>query len=274
MAVKQEVANWELKNWSTIKDLYTPFEGEIVYFESVITGQQNIVSVVGDGSSLVSALAFNEELEIFSSATVDLSSLRITGLKVKIYNSSSSAIQVNVNTSGSPSYEYINAKDNTRAFFDGSDWRVDDGLNNGDIKPFHKNFGGRSREIPWGYVECDGTAISKSWSEDNGQTINDLNGDARFLRGGSTSGTEQADAFQAWQAVIDSGGTTYYGFSDSDAATPDAAAGANYTLNRFNSGQQGAATMIKAGNDGTNGDPRTADETRPVNMTVVYIMKV
>lgn len=263
MAVKQEVANWEIQTWSSIKDTYTPFGGEIVYFESVITGQLNIVSVIGNGSSLVSALAFNEQLEIFTSSTVDLSSLRITGLKVKIHNSSSSAIQVNINTSGSPSYEYINASDTARAFFDGSNWRVDDGLNNGDIKQFHKNFGGRSREIPWGYVECDGTAISKSWSEDDGQTINDLNGDARFLRGGSSSGTEQADAFQGFD------------ISTGERA-PDTAASAPFSYfvatNTPNSGQGKISTTFT--DDGVNGTPRTSTETRPVNMTVVYIMKV
>ena len=40
-----------------------------------------------------------------------------------------------------------------------------------------------------GWVECDGSVLVDSQSSLNGQTIPDLNGDNRFLRGNSTSGT-------------------------------------------------------------------------------------
>ena len=39
-----------------------------------------------------------------------------------------------------------------------------------------------------GWVECDGSVLVDSQSSLNGQTIPDLNGDNRFLRGNSTSG--------------------------------------------------------------------------------------
>ncbi len=41
-----------------------------------------------------------------------------------------------------------------------------------------------------GWVECDGSVLADSQSSLNGQTIPDLNGDNRFLRGASTSGAE------------------------------------------------------------------------------------
>jgi len=39
-----------------------------------------------------------------------------------------------------------------------------------------------------GWVECDGTVLVDALSPMNGQTIPDLNGDNRFMRGASTSG--------------------------------------------------------------------------------------
>jgi len=42
--------------------------------------------------------------------------------------------------------------------------------------------------LPTGFVECDGGVLSDAESPLNGQTIPDLNGDNRFLRGNSTSG--------------------------------------------------------------------------------------
>jgi len=42
--------------------------------------------------------------------------------------------------------------------------------------------------LPEGWVECDGTVLVDALSPLNGQTIPDLNGDNRFLRGNSTSG--------------------------------------------------------------------------------------
>tara|TARA_Y100000310_G_scaffold151386_1_gene150985 strand:- start:1718 stop:2182 length:465 start_codon:yes stop_codon:yes gene_type:complete len=42
--------------------------------------------------------------------------------------------------------------------------------------------------LPEGWALCDGSTISDGNSPLNGQTIPDLNGDNRFLRGNSTSG--------------------------------------------------------------------------------------
>ena len=39
-----------------------------------------------------------------------------------------------------------------------------------------------------GFVECDGSVISDSDSPMNGETLPDLNGDNRFMRGNTTSG--------------------------------------------------------------------------------------
>ena len=57
----------------------------------------------------------------------------------------------------------------------------------GGIVPWAKTLAGVPN-LAEGWVECDGSVLVDSQSSLNGQTIPDLNGDNRFLRGNSTSG--------------------------------------------------------------------------------------
>lgn len=59
----------------------------------------------------------------------------------------------------------------------------------GSIQAWHKDLSGVS--LPDGWVECNGQLLSDPESPLNGETIPDLNGESRFLRGSSTSGTLQ-----------------------------------------------------------------------------------
>ena len=45
----------------------------------------------------------------------------------------------------------------------------------------------KTPKLPDGWVECDGTSLSDSDSPYDGETLPDLNGDERFLRGAATS---------------------------------------------------------------------------------------
>ncbi|MCP4595077.1 hypothetical protein, partial [Neptuniibacter sp.] len=65
----------------------------------------------------------------------------------------------------------------------------------GAIIAWHEDFT-NTPALPDGWVECNGLPLDDPDSVYDGQTIPDLNGDERFLRGSSTSGTEQPDAFQ------------------------------------------------------------------------------
>lgn len=86
-----------------------------------------------------------------------------------------------------------------RAINDGD--RLDDGYFNGlatlmpigGITAWAKSFT-NVPALPDGWLECDGSVISDSDSPLNGQTLPDLNGDNRFLRGNSTSGTTGGSA--------------------------------------------------------------------------------
>ena len=254
--------NYNLYDYSTALKSKVLLSGEHKYFTSVITGQVSPVHVIGDGSTALSGLPFIERLDIYAAANVDLEDLRITGNKVKIHNSSAATITVQTGTTGTPTTENINPKCNVEAFFDGTYWRVEDGAQIGDIKPWHKSFNGGTLSLPWGWVEMDGATLSDAESPFNGATLEDLNGDGRFLRGAATSGTEQADAMQ--------GHMHYQGMTrgDNTGSTFNAARGGGSSVGAYDVGNAVPST------DGVNGVPRTASETRPVNMSVVWILKI
>jgi len=58
----------------------------------------------------------------------------------------------------------------------------------GAILPWLKSFTGVPQTLPSGWMELDGSTISDADSPMNGETLPDLNGNNRFLRGNSTSG--------------------------------------------------------------------------------------
>jgi hypothetical protein len=122
---------------------------------------------------------------------------------------------------------------------------------------------------------CDGLYCINPLSQLVGTVIRNLNGNAggadspgqsakkqMFLKGGATSGTGQLDAFQGhwhrvdWRVVnVTLGGSAIRSAAEAPGTQTD-----------------GDASTVKT--DGVNGTPRIADETRPRNMTVYYIMKV
>lgn len=130
----------------------------------------------------------------------------------------------------------------------------------GGIIAWHKSFT-NTPSLPVNWAECNGQTISESKSPYNGQALPNLNGDKRFLRGDSTSGTLQADAFQGhWHEIyVENITFTAGGSGASVVNTPN--------IQRLTNVQDPIS-------DGINGTPRTASETRPVNMSVVWIIRI
>jgi len=136
------------------------------------------------------------------------------------------------------------------------------------------------KTAPTGWLECDGSAISRTtyatlfsavgttWGSGNGSTtfnIPDFRG--QFLRGWDDSrgvdpsrvfASSQLDAFQ---------GHTWRVVGSADSVTGG-------IVDRVNS-SGGSLNNSIAGpfSDGTNGTPRVADETRPVNYAVLFCIK-
>lgn len=141
----------------------------------------------------------------------------------------------------------------------------------GSIIAWHKSFS-NTPALPDGWLECNGQTITDTDSVYYNQTLPDLNGDARFLRGSSTSGTEQTDAFQGhWHDVsATSGGYEWY--AKYNATYLDGSGEDAYEPRTANGSDRQKAKTIQS--DNSNGTPRIAEETRPINMSVVWIIRI
>lgn len=92
------------------------------------------------------------------------------------------------------------------------------------------------------------------------QTIN-----ARVKSGPTELSAVEEDRGQAWQSGISAdstGARNYYGIGWTRDNSIDSSGGANFAAIQFLTTAQGDTRMIKAMNDGTNGDPRTGATTR------------
>ena len=136
----------------------------------------------------------------------------------------------------------------------------------GSIQAWHKSLPGVPG-LPLNWVQCDGQVLNDTESPLNGQTIPNLNGQARFLRGNSVSGTDEADDFKSHNHQ---GGV--------EGLTPQGSFG----LIRV--ATAGEAVTVTGG-DISPGEPDLVTgpqnipleggaETRPINMSVVWIMKI
>jgi len=127
-------------------------------------------------------------------------------------------------------------------------------------------------ELPENWVECDGSVVADSESPLNGQTIPDLNGDGRFLRGGNTSGDLQDHAFMKhWHDTKFDNTAQPYAI----AATEPAGTGASILGVKRQAGTDAnVLTARGAMTDGVTGAPKTDTETRPINMSVVWIIRI
>jgi hypothetical protein len=121
----------------------------------------------------------------------------------------------------------------------------------GSIIAWHKSL---YSSLPSNWVECNGGVVPAG-SPIAGATIPNLNGEKRFLRGASTSGTSQADAVGPHKHNE----TSWNGGSGS-VWVPAA--------------QQGSGVVVDNTYQTTNPTSGGDTETRPLNMSVVWIMKI
>jgi len=154
---------------------------------------------------------------------------------------------------------------------------------------------------PFGYLVCDGSAVSRAeykelfqaigtshGSGDGSTTFNIPDYRGRFLRG--VDGTAGLDPDKASRTAMNVGGNTgnNVGSIQSDAFQGHnhefknqwAAGATGYNHNRgdwqgyggtYSGGRNDVRNPIS---DGTNGTPRTTSETRPKNANVNYIIKI
>jgi hypothetical protein len=133
----------------------------------------------------------------------------------------------------------------------------------GAILSWHKDLAG-TPILPSDYRECDGQLVADASSPYLGVALPDLNGEGRFLRGGPVSGVMQDDALQGHRhSLSHNSDRLIAGTSISGTAS----AGVGYSL------EPAEIIIGDPVDDGWYGDPRTAAETRPKNMSVVWVMR-
>ncbi len=144
----------------------------------------------------------------------------------------------------------------------------------GSIIPWHKSLN-LSITLPEQWVECNGQTISDTDSPFNGQAIPDLNGEGRFLRGGTTSGEYQEDQMQSHKHN-DSGHQHQNSLPTGGAGSANPGAAYNWAAQTYYwSSDISYANLGDPTDSGTGaGEPRHGDETRPKNMSVVWIIRI
>ncbi len=139
----------------------------------------------------------------------------------------------------------------------------------GSIVAWHKSLE-NTPELPDGWVECNGQTLNDPDSQYNTQTIPNLNAASgynggRFLRGGTTSGTMQEATKHLFMAA------------NAQPSLSFPALDSIYNAHDDNDGYFGGGAYMS----GINVDPSTnwhvgdtLRASRPVNMSVVWIMRV
>lgn len=157
----------------------------------------------------------------------------------------------------------------------------------GTIKAWHKSLTGVPA-LTSDYKECDGTLISDPESPMYRQTIPDLNGEARFLKGAATSGALEASANKAHNHAITDpthdhaltdAGHAHASPDDSVVSTTAGgsrfATGAGYgSRNLPTTASATTGIDITAAATGISLADQGATEAVPKNMTVVWIMRI
>jgi len=139
----------------------------------------------------------------------------------------------------------------------------------GSIIAWHKNVTGVPA-LPPEWLECNGQTVSDTGSPPNGQAVPNLNGGARFLRGGATSGSLQGDSTRLPSPFRTDGvGDHTHTIPQADQGAPsNGRTQVGGTAIQFSIGT-GAGSAHSHAISAT-GDP----ETRPINMSVVWIIRI
>ncbi len=141
----------------------------------------------------------------------------------------------------------------------------------GTIQAWHKSLMEEvGIELNKNWMECNGKEVTDVNSPLFGKILPNLNGDGRFLRGSYTSGVFQDDDNKSHKHVGSASG------GDHNHTIPgDTGWGGSYNFTRSNVNRQQSSKSIGGGSHShTVTISESGSEARPINMSVVYIMKI
>ena len=147
------------------------------------------------------------------------------------------------------------------------------------------NNGGEFVDLPSGWIRCDGETIPHNnygesiWA---GKKVPDLNGERRFLRGGTdlTVLKIEDDQLQSHEHVFNDPGHSHdYDDKYTDRYNPNSGekgpADADYDADRWDESHDRTTAKISTGITVTGvKDARHGDETRVKNMSIIWIIRV
>ncbi len=135
----------------------------------------------------------------------------------------------------------------------------------GSILGWHKSYT-NTPVLPTEWVECNGQVLNLPGSPYHGQTLPNLNGEARFLRGSSLSGTSQAATEVA--VLVESNGS---GIFYNDNGVNVSAHNNNFDLVTTTTTTRG---FIANSSSDAGAGQISSGQVRASNMSVVWIMRV
>ncbi|MFO0723832.1 MAG: hypothetical protein U1E65_08630 [Myxococcota bacterium] len=149
----------------------------------------------------------------------------------------------------------------------------------GAVMAWHRDLlpvGQRTLDPDGGWVPCDGRVISDPESPLNGMTIPDLNGQGRFLRGGTNSGVVQSDQIQSHRHndAGHSHSVIRPPYFDQELGAGSSIRGTTGYYNVFTINTDVGHANITSPTDDGPIVVRAGAETRPVNMSVIWIMRI
>ena len=142
----------------------------------------------------------------------------------------------------------------------------------GSIVAWHGSHAGTPALPPDGWVECNGQTVADSASPYDGQVVPNLNGEHRFLRGSHTSGILQYHATETHHHTI----AHTHSYTD----RYDYRTGTDQNYLGWSEGRYVTEGKTTGGPSNSNsGNPAgcsypTENETRPINMSVIWIMRI